>query len=93
MKAAIQISGQLSSNCTLLCAITSGRIYCTIEHSFQSPIMVFFYSKEDAKKALSNARKYLIGEGQSQATKKYAGDFRYNAGKSILYDASFAEII
>ena len=92
MKAAITISGQLQGNCTLLCAITSGRIYCTIEHSFQSPIMVFFYSKEDAKRALSNARKYLINEGQIQATKKYTGDFKYNAGKSISYDASFAEI-
>ena len=54
--------------------------------------MVFFYSKEDAKKALSNARKYLIGEGQKQATKISTGDFRYNAGVSISYDASFAKI-
>ena len=92
MQTIILISGQASGNFTLKNAVTSENIPCSIENSRFNGFMIYFNSKSDAKKALSNAKAYLIEQGNKAATAKSSGDFSYLPGEFINYDSSSAII-
>jgi hypothetical protein len=92
MQTAILITGQPSGNFTLKNAITSGNIPCSIQDSRFNGFVIYFNSKSEAKKALSNAKSYLIQQGNNPATPKTRGDFSYLPGEFINYDSSNAII-
>ena len=92
MQTAILITGQPSGNFTLKNAITSGNIPCSIQDSRFNGFIIYFNSKTEAKKALSNAKSYLIEQGNNPATPKTRGDFSYLPGEFINYDSSNAII-
>lgn len=93
MKASISITGQINGNYKLRNAITSGRLICEIKDQRFSGFIIEFGSMSDAKKALSNARTYLINEGNDPSSAKTRGDFSYSRGEFIKYDASSATIV
>ena len=90
MQTAILITGQPSGNFTLKNAITSGKIIYSVEETRFNGFVVYFNSKSDANKALSNAKSYLIEQGNKPATAKNRGDFSYLPGQFINYDSSNA---
>jgi hypothetical protein len=92
MQTIILISGQPSGNFTLKNAVTSGNVICSVENSRFNGFMIYFKSKSDAKKALSNAKAYLIEQGNKAANGKSCGDFSYLPGEFISYDSSNAII-
>ena len=92
MQTIILISGQASGNFTLKNAVTSGNITWSVENSRFNGFMIYFNSKSDAKKALLNAKAYLIEQGNKAATAKSSGDFSCLPGQFINYDSSSAII-
>jgi hypothetical protein len=92
MQTAILITGQASGNFTLQKAITSGNIAFSIQKSRFSDLIIYFHCKSDAKKALKDAKNYLIEQGNKPATAKTRGDFSYLKGEFINYDSSKAII-
>lgn len=91
MVTSILITGQASGNFTLKNAITSGDISYAFLQRFDN-FIISFNNKALAKKALSNAKKYLIEQGNKPATAKTRGDFTYLPGEFINYDSSQAII-
>jgi hypothetical protein len=94
MRTIILIFGNPNGIYTLRNAITSGSVICSVENSRYkgNGFMVYFNSKSDAKKALLNAKAYLIEQGNKAATAKSSGDFSYLPGQFINYDKSSAII-
>jgi len=82
MKATIEITGQISGNFLLRNRVSTWE--STIESCMFNTFRIHFPTKKSAIKALSDARKKFILDGDS---------YSYTRGYSLSYDASRATIL